>query len=125
MAWHLAFSIDEPITDENLAILQKSVREALDMQLGGEYKYMIAIHAHQNKPHCHAIINKTSKFTKYKLHFDSRDEIKNFFFDLREHFKSALMGNSRGKLVYDNSYAYERTKLNLKISAKLIDSIKI
>ena len=80
LAWHLAFSIDEPVTDENLAILQKSVQETLDISLGGSYKYMIAIHAHQNKPHCHAIINKTHIYSKKKLHFDSRDEIKDFFF---------------------------------------------
>lgn len=115
LAWHLAFSIDEPITDENLSILQKSVKEALDMRFCGEYKYMIAIHAHQNKPHCHAIINKTNKYTKYKLHFDSRNEIKDFFFDLREHFKSALLGNSRGKMLYDNSYAYQRDSYNKKL----------
>ena len=115
LAWHLAFSIDEPVTDENLAILQKAAREALSMSLGGEYKFMIAIHAHQNKPHCHAIVNKTSQFTKKKLHFDSRDEIKDFFFNMREHFKSALLGYSRGKLVYDNSYAFERDSYNKKL----------
>lgn len=116
LAWHLAFSIDEPITDENLSILQKSVKEALDMRFCGEYKYMIAIHAHQNKPHCHAIINKTNKYTKYKLHFDSRNEIKDFFFDLREHFKSALGFYSKGKMIYDNSYAYERDSYTKKLN---------
>lgn len=85
------------------------------MSLGGEYKFIIAIHAHQNKPHCHAIVNKTSKFTKKKLHFDSRDEIKDFFFNMRENFKSALLGHSRGKLVYDNSYAFERDSYNKKL----------
>lgn len=115
LAWHLAFSIDEPVTDENLAILQKSVQETLDMSLGGSYKYIIAIHAHQNKPHCHAIINKTNIYSKKKLHFDSRDEIKDFFFNMRENFKSALLGNSRGKLVYDNSYAFERDSYNKKL----------
>lgn len=116
LAWHLAFSIDESITDENLSILQKSVKEALDMRFCGEYKYMIAIHAHQNKPHCHAIINKTNKYTKYKLHFDSRNEIKDFFFDLREHFKSALGFYSKGKMIYDNSYAYERDSYTKKLN---------
>lgn len=115
LAWHLAFSIDEPVTNENLAILQKSVQETLDMSLGGSYKYIIAIHAHQNKPHCHAIINKTNIYSKKKLHFDSRDEIKDFFFNMRENFKSALLGNSRGKLVYDNSYAFERDSYNKKL----------
>ena len=115
LAWHLAFSIDEPVTDENLAILQKSVQETLDMSLGGSYKFMIAIHAHQNKPHCHAIINKTHIYSKKKLHFDSRDEIKDFFFNMREHFKSALLGNSMGKLVYDNSYAFERDSYSKKL----------
>lgn len=115
LAWHLAFSIDEPVTDENLAILQKSVQETLDMSLGGSYKFMIAIHAHQNKPHCHAIINKTHIYSKKKLHLDSRDEIKDFFFNMREHFKSALLGNSRGKLVYDNSYAFERDSYSKKL----------
>lgn len=115
LAWHLAFSIDEPVTDENLKILQKSVQETLTLSLGGSYKYMIAIHAHQNKPHCHAIINKTNIYSKKKLHFDSRDEIKDFFFNMRENFKSALLGNSRGKLVYDNSYAFERDSYNKKL----------
>lgn len=115
LAWHLAFSIDEPVTDENLAILQKSVQETLTLSLGGSYKYIIAIHAHQNKPHCHAIINKTNIYSKKKLHFDSRDEIKDFFFNMRENFKSALLGNSRGKLVYDNSYAFERDSYNKKL----------
>lgn len=115
LAWHLAFSIDEPVTNENLAILQKSVQETLDMSLGGSYKFMIAIHAHQNKPHCHAIINKTHIYSKKKLHFDSRDEIKDFFFNMREHFKSALLGNSMGKLVYDNSYAFERDSYSKKL----------
>lgn len=115
LAWHLAFSIDESVTDENLAILQKSVQETLDMSLGGSYKYIIAIHAHQNKPHCHAIINKTHIYSKKKLHFDSRDEIKDFFFNMRENFKSALLGNSRGKLVYDNSYSFERDSYNKKL----------
>lgn len=115
LAWHLAFSIDEPVTDENLAILQKSVQETLTLSLGGSYKYIIAIHAHQNKPHCHAIINKTNIYSKKKLHFDSRDEIKDFFFNMRENFKSALLGNSRGKLVYDNSYAFERDSYDKKL----------
>ena len=115
LAWHLAFSIDEPVTNENLAILQKSVQETLDMSLGGSYKFMIAIHAHQNKSHCHAIINKTHIYSKKKLHFDSRDEIKDFFFNMREHFKSALLGNSRGKLVYDNSCAFERDSYSKKL----------
>ncbi len=108
LAWHLAFSIDEPVTDENLVILQKATSEALEMSLDFEYKFMVAIHAHQNKTHCHAIVNKTNKFTKKKLYFDSRDEIKDFFFNMRENFKSALMRHSAGKLVYDNSYAFDR-----------------
>lgn len=115
LAWHLTFSIDESITNENLMILQKSVQETLNMSLGGSYKFMIAIHAHQNKPHCHAIINKTHIYSKKKLHFDSRDEIKDFFFNMRENFKSALLGNSRGKLVYDNSYAFERNSYDKKL----------
>lgn len=115
LAWHLTFSIDEPITDENLSILQQSVRESLDLQLKGEYKFMIAIHSHQNKPHCHAIINKTNTFTKKKLHFNNRDEIKEFFFDLREQFKNSLCYHSKGKLLYDNSYAYERDLYSKKL----------
>lgn len=115
LAWHLTFSIDEPITDENLSILQQSAREALDLQLKGEYKFMIAIHSHQNKPHCHAIINKTNTLTNKKLHFNSRDEIKEFFFDLREQFKNSLCYHSKGRLLYDNSYAYERDSYNKKL----------
>lgn len=102
LAWHLVFSIDEVVNKENLKILQQSVYDSLNITLGGEYKFILAIHSHQNKPHCHVIVNKTNIFNKKKLHFKNKDEIKDFFFDLRENFKYSLASYSGGKFIYDN-----------------------
>ena len=102
IAWHLVFSIDEKITDENCNILKNSAYDALSYSLNGEYDFVLCIHSHQNKPHCHVILNKTSRFTGKKLHFKSKNEIKNYFFNLREEFKRALFKHSRGEMKYEN-----------------------
>lgn len=64
LAWHLVFSIDEAVNKENIEILLKSTLDSLDISLNGEYKFIAAIHSHQNKPHCHIIVNKTNIFSK-------------------------------------------------------------
>ncbi|WP_179854175.1 relaxase/mobilization nuclease domain-containing protein, partial [Helicobacter pullorum] len=55
--WHLMFSIKEISTQKNLNILKKSVNEVMRDNFFG-YKYVMALHTHQNNPHIHIILNK-------------------------------------------------------------------
>lgn len=114
LALHLVFSIDEFGSKENMEILLNSVKETMGVVFN-EYKYVIALHSHQNKPHCHIIINKKNIFNSKMLHFKSKDEIKDFYFNLREHFKCSLNANSRGKFRYENLYSHQKDFYKNKI----------
>ncbi|AFI04107.1 relaxase/mobilization nuclease domain-containing protein [Helicobacter cetorum] len=114
MAMHLVFSIDEPITEKNLNILQYSVYQTLINHLGYDYPFIIQTHSHQNKPHVHVVLNKTNKLTGKKLHFKSKVECKEFFDDLREDFKDFLFTNSRAELDYSNVPNVEKHLLNIE-----------
>ena len=103
--WHLCFSIKEEVNANNIAALQQSVQEVLAKNFC-EYKYVCVIHTHQNNPHIHVLINKNNLFTHKKLHFQTREEIKNLFNILREDFALAL--NFNGNLNYHNAYRFEK-----------------
>lgn len=104
-AWHLMFSINESCSDErNLKALQDSVKETLDTHFFG-YKYSFVLHTHQNNPHVHVVLNKRNIFTNKKIHFNSKDEIKDFFGDVRESFAYAL--KVRG-LNYENKNSLQK-----------------
>lgn len=98
-AWHLMFSINEPVSDEKtLKALVKSVKTTLDLNFNG-HKYAFVLHTHQNNPHVHVILNKRNEWTKNKIHFDSRSEIREFFDDVRTNFAYSLGANG---LNYEN-----------------------
>lgn len=101
--WHLAFSIKEKASEENIKILKDSVYDVMSKNFF-EYKFAFLIHTHQNNPHAHIIINKNNKYTKKKLHL-KKDEFKALFNNLRNDFALAL--NARG-LFYHNKYRLER-----------------
>ena len=97
--WHLVFSVkDESRTKPSLEAIQNAVRDTLDKNFFG-YKYAICVHNHQNNPHVHVVVNKRDIFTKKKIHFDSKDEIKDFFNEVRDDYASNL--NSYGFNYYN------------------------
>ncbi|WQW71477.1 relaxase [Helicobacter pylori] len=102
-ALHLVFSIDENCNEKNLKILELSVYQTLTNTLGYDYPFIIKLHAHQNNPHAHVIINKTNKITNKQLRFHSKDSCKEFYHTLRETFKDYLFANSKGELQYSNT----------------------
>lgn len=109
--WHLVFSVkDESRSKTSLDALQRAVKDTLDLNFLG-HKYAMCIHNHQNNPHVHVVINKKNFFTKKKIHFDSKDEIKDFFNDLRDDYAKNL--NIYGFNYYNiNTYAKDLEKEN-------------
>lgn len=77
--------------------------QTLTNTLGYDYPFIIKLHAHQNNPHAHVIINKTNKITNKQLRFHSKDSCKEFYHTLRETFKDYLFANSKGELQYSNT----------------------
>ncbi len=102
-ALHLVFSIDENCNEKNLKALELSVYQTLTNTLGYDYPFIMKLHAHQNNPHAHVIINKTNKITNKQLRFNSKDSCKEFYHTLRETFKDYLFANSKGELQYSNT----------------------
>ncbi|MGN8466871.1 relaxase/mobilization nuclease domain-containing protein [Helicobacter pylori] len=102
-ALHLVFSIDENCNEKILKALELSVYQTLTNTLGYDYPFIIKLHAHQNNPHVHVIINKTNKITNKQLRFHSKDSCKEFYHTLRETFKDYLFANSKGELQYSNT----------------------
>ncbi len=102
-ALHLVFSIDENCNEKNLKALELSVYQTLTNTLGYDYPFIMKLHAHQNNPHAHVIINKTNKITNKQLRFHSKDSCKEFYHTLRETFKDYLFANSKGELQYSNT----------------------
>ncbi|GAA8543385.1 hypothetical protein KYTH14_07920 [Helicobacter pylori] len=103
-ALHLVFSIDENCNEKNLKALELSVYQTLTNTLGYDYPFIMKLHAHQNNPHAHVIINKTNKITNKQLRFHSKDSCKEFYHTLRETFKDYLFANSKGELQYSNTH---------------------
>lgn len=103
-AWHLCFSVKEMPTQKNLKKLQESVSEVMQENFFG-YKYAMILHTHQNNPHIHIIVNKRNFLTNKKIHFKNKDDIKEFFSDIRNNFAYSL--RSRG-LNYENKSALEK-----------------
>ncbi len=102
-ALHLVFSIDENCNEKNLKALELSVYQTLTNTLGYDYPFIMKLHAHQNNPHAHVIINKTNRITNKQLRFNSKDSCKEFYHTLRETFKDYLFANSKGELQYSNT----------------------
>ncbi len=102
-ALHLVFSIDENCNEKILKALELSVYQTLTNTLGYDYPFIMKLHAHQNNPHAHVIINKTNKITNKQLRFHSKDSCKEFYHTLRETFKDYLFANSKGELQYSNT----------------------
>lgn len=102
-AWHLMFSIKETPNKKNLEILQKSVQEVMSNNFLG-YKYVMQIHTHQNNPHIHIVLNKRNSITKRKIHFNNKEDIKNFWCDVRTNFSISLANKG---LNYHNHFSFE------------------
>ncbi|MGH2305112.1 relaxase/mobilization nuclease domain-containing protein [Campylobacter taeniopygiae] len=99
-AWHLMFSIKESATPKNLEILKKSVQRVMDNNFLG-YKYVMVLHTHQNNPHAHIVLNKRNILTKKKIHFNKKEDIKEFWDDVRNNFSMTL--NNKGLRYHNHS----------------------
>ncbi|TKX31505.1 relaxase/mobilization nuclease domain-containing protein [Campylobacter estrildidarum] len=99
-AWHLMFSIKENPTPKNLEILKKSVQQVMDNNFLG-YKYVMVLHTHQNNPHVHIVLNKRNILTKKKIHFDKKEDVKEFWDDIRNNFCMTL--NNKGLRYHNHS----------------------
>lgn len=119
-AWHLVFSINEPCAYERvLNVLCQSVKDTLGLNFSG-HKYAFVLHTHQNNPHVHVVLNKRDIFTNKKIHFNSKDEIRDFFDEARTAFAFSL--GARG-LKYENKNSLQK---DLKREfAKIKSSIKL
>lgn len=93
----------------SLEALKISVSEVMKKNFV-EYKFVSVIHSHQNKPHIHIILNKNNIFSRKKLHFKSKQDIKDFWNLLREDFKNSLNFHNPN-LNYENKYKFERDLL--------------
>lgn len=122
-AWHLVFSIKEPCDSPSaLKRLEKSVNEVMKNNFYG-YKYAFVLHTHQNNPHIHIVLNKRNIFTGKKIHFNSKDEIKDFFCDLRENFANSLNYHglnyeNKNSLTNDLQKRYEKLEKNLTLDSE-------
>ena len=115
--WHLCFSMKEFPDAKNMYALRLSVEDTMSKYFPS-HKYVMVAHTHQNNPHMHVIVNKRNIYTGKRLHFDSRDEIKSFFNELRNSFKDGL--NMYGGLNYHNAYKFEKTSPSLSIDNELV-----
>ena len=106
--WHLCFSINESPTNKNLYALEESVKDLMQKNFP-HHKFVYVIHTHQSRPHVHVLLNKNNQFTRKKLHFNGRNEIRDFFNTLRNDFKDGL--NLYGNLNYHNAYKYEKNNI--------------
>lgn len=116
-AWHFTFSLDEEVSERNIKALQKSVNEVMRKNFF-EYKYVSVIHSHQSKPHIHIILNKNNIFTRKKLHFDNKQDIRDFWNMLREDFKNSL-NFYNPHFNYSNKYKFERDLLQVGASEQI------
>lgn len=106
-ALHLVFSLNESHSQSVLDTLTESARQTMQSYFP-TYKWVMIPHSHQNKPHIHIILNKTDIFTKKKLHFGNKNDIAQFYEELREDFKYNLFTYSRGKLDYTNEVKFDK-----------------
>ncbi|HDX8135936.1 TPA: relaxase/mobilization nuclease domain-containing protein [Campylobacter fetus subsp. venerealis] len=119
-AWHLMFSVKESCSDERtLKALQDSVKNVLGTNFAG-HKYAMVLHTHQNNPHVHVVLNKRNQFTNKKIHFDSKEEIKDFFDDTRDSFAYALSARglkyeNKNFLAKDLKREFNKIKSNIKL----------
>ncbi|WP_120825735.1 relaxase/mobilization nuclease domain-containing protein [Helicobacter pylori] len=120
-ALHLVFSIDENCNEKNLKVLELSVYQTLTNTLGYDYPFIMKLHAHQNNPHAHVIINKTNKITNKQLRFHSKDSCKEFYHTLRETFKDYLFANSKGELQYSNTPNIYRAIKNIETELDVLE----
>ncbi|MFP6287733.1 relaxase/mobilization nuclease domain-containing protein [Helicobacter pylori] len=119
---HLVFSIDENCNEKNLKALELSVYQTLTNTLGYDYPFIMKLHAHQNNPHAHVIINKTNKITNKQLRFNSKDSCKEFYHTLRETFKDYLFANSKGELQYSNTPNIYRAIKNIETELDALET---
>lgn len=113
--WHLVFSVkDESRSQPSLRAIQNAVKATMDNNFFG-YKFAMCVHNHQNNPHVHVVINKRNVFTNKKIHFDSRDEIKDFFNEVRDEYAKNL--NAYG-FNYFNVNAYAKDLIKEKEKAE-------
>lgn len=102
--WHLMFSINEKYTNENKKKLENAVKSVMKENFIG-YSYVMKIHTHQNNLHAHIILNKRNKITGKKITFKNKEDLKDFWFDIRENFSANLLLNG---LNYYNKYSLEK-----------------
>ncbi|WP_097694105.1 relaxase/mobilization nuclease domain-containing protein, partial [Helicobacter pylori] len=121
-ALHLVFSIDENCNEKILKALELSVYQTLTNTLGYDYPFIMKLHAHQNNPHAHVIINKTNKITNKQLRFHSKDSCKEFYHTLRETFKDYLFANSKGELQYSNTPNIHKAIKNIETELDTLET---
>ena len=90
--WHLVFSLNENyMSKKDIFALHCAVNNVMHDNFSG-HKFVTALHTHQNNPHIHVIVNKRNIYTKKKIHFDSKEELKNLFDKVRDDFTNELNG---------------------------------
>ncbi|ECL7558388.1 relaxase, partial [Campylobacter jejuni] len=109
--WHMIFSIKEDMTKENIEKLENAVKKTMSENFFG-YKYVFKIHTHQNNLHAHVVLNKRNQLTKKKIHFNNKEDFKDFWNDVRENFTCCLNLNN---LNYHNLKSIEN---NLEVKYK-------
>ncbi|TLE15947.1 hypothetical protein LS72_005150 [Helicobacter apodemus] len=114
--WHLVFSIKEQDSFVSRSYLIQSAIETIKKNFPFN-DFVFVPHWHQNNPHIHILLNKRNQITDRKIHFKDREEIRNFFNNLRNDFATSL--NQRG-------YNYKNTmKLENDLEQNLKDLEKI
>lgn len=118
-AWHLVFSLND-----NKANIEQIFKAVNDTMIANfiDYKYILVPHIHQNNPHIHVIINKNNKYTNKKLHFKTKEDIKSFFYQLREDFTNNVnyyYKHNNIKRVFKNEDKIDSINLQNDISKEI------
>ncbi|QQF52103.1 relaxase/mobilization nuclease domain-containing protein [Campylobacter fetus subsp. venerealis] len=119
-AWHLMFSIKEPCSNKRkIKALEQSVKSILNTNFTN-HKYVMITHTHQNNPHVHVVLNKRNEFTKKKIHFNTKGEIRDFFDEARDAFAFALSARglryeNKNSLAKDLKSEFNKIKSNVKL----------
>ncbi len=83
------FLKENSMSANDIFAFKLAVSHTLQENFSG-HKFAMALHSHQNNPHIHVLINKRNIFTGKKIHFDKREDIKEFFNKIRDDYTNEL-----------------------------------
>lgn len=121
--WHLVFSINEEINAKNMKTLERAVKDTMEKNFF-LYKYVMVKHTHQNNPHIHVIVNKNNIFTKRKMHFQTKEDCREFFNTIKDDFAMALNFYD-SKLKYVNLYKHDRDLELQKMQEQKLENLEL